>query len=418
MKGKRTLVFLLCLIGFAFSFFCFSQNTRENLLKKKKQLEEEIQYTNSLLEETRESKQTSLRRVQLLTSQIRKREKLIKTINDQLNEVDITIAVQNVQIGRLSKELDRQRAEYARLIYSAYKNLDGHSRLMFVFSSKDFNQAYQRIKYLQQYTEYRRRQAEQIQRTRRTLQTKQQELESTRVEKLQLAQSQVSQKTKLEKEKTEKDQAVQNLTQKEKQLVATLAAKQKAAQNLQSEIQKLIAEEIRKSEERAKKTPAKAGGVKKEAPKNGLLLTPVEKELSNSFATNKGRLPWPTEKGVITGTFGEHAHPVLKYVKVKNNGVDITTQKGAPIRAVFNGKVSRIMNLPGSNKVVIIRHGDYLSVYSNLGDVVIRDGQEVVTKQIIGHVMANPEDPKSELHFELWLGKTLQDPQEWLVDAN
>jgi murein DD-endopeptidase MepM/ murein hydrolase activator NlpD len=149
-----------------------------------------------------------------------------------------------------------------------------------------------------------------------------------------------------------------------------------------------------------------------------ILLTNDEQVLSSSFASNKGKLPWPSEHGVITGRFGEHPHPVLKYVKVKNNGIDISTEKGALVRTVFNGKVSRVMSFPNLNKVVIIRHGEYLTVYSNLEEVNVKDGQTVTTKQLIGKIHTNPEDSKTDLHFEIWLGKSTQDPQEWLSGAN
>jgi septal ring factor EnvC (AmiA/AmiB activator) len=221
-------------------------------------------------------------------------------------------------------------------------------------------------------------------------------------------------------EKEDKDKSVKELSQKEKQLMATLKQKQQTANQLQIEIQKLIAAEIRNAASRAKKEEGKDVKTTKESKSPGgeIMLTPVERELSSSFASNKGKLPWPTERGVITGQFGEHPHPVLKYVKVKNNGVDIATSRGAGVRAVFNGKVSRVMSFPNMNKVVIIRHGDYLTVYSNLETVDVADGQAVSTKQKIGTVHTNTEDSKSEVHFELWLGKTLQDPQVWLAGTS
>jgi len=137
--------------------------------------------------------------------------------------------------------------------------------------------------------------------------------------------------------------------------------------------------------------------------------------LSSSFSANRGRLPWPCDRGFISGSFGEHAHPVLEYIKVKNNGIDIMTERGSQVKSVFNGRVSRVLSLPNLNRVVIIRHGEYLTVYSNLGEVSVRDGQEVTAKQNIGQVFTNPDDQKTELHFEIWRGKVIQNPENWLA---
>ena len=169
---------------------------------------------------------------------------------------------------------------------------------------------------------------------------------------------------------------------------------------------------MRKKEAKEKKNgiPPKA----KDTP-SAMDFTPKEKELSSSFSANRGRLPWPCDRGFISGSFGEHAHPVLEHVKVKNNGIDIMTEQGSAVKTVFGGKVSRVMSLPGLNNIVIIRHGEYLTVYSNLGEVSVRDGQEVTVKQSIGKVHAGSGDQKSELHFELWRGKVIQNPEEWLA---
>ena len=201
--------------------------------------------------------------------------------------------------------------------------------------------------------------------------------------------------------------------------MTTLKAKQQAAQRLENEIEKLIAEEIRASEDRAQKTAAKdnkTGNITRPTPRgNTMELTPREQQLSSSFASNRGRLPWPCERGFISSPFGEHKHPVLEYVKVKNNGVDIMTERGSLVKAVSNGRVSRGMSFANLNRVVIIRHGDYLTVYSNLSEVSVRDGQEVSAKQAIGRVFTNPDEQKGELHFEIWRGKVIQNPEDWLA---
>jgi septal ring factor EnvC (AmiA/AmiB activator) len=395
-----------------------SQESKEKLQKTKKQLEEDIRYTSKLLEETHRTKQNSLNKVILLNQQIEKRESLIKTISGEVDQIQVQMEVQRGHISTMSEELKKMKNEYARMIYYAYKNLNAYNRLLFIFSAEDFNQAYRRLLYYQQYSAYRRTQAELIRDAQMKLDRKQKELEETKQQKLTLARSEESEKGQLTQEKEEKDKTVQQLSQKEKTLESALREKQKTAEKLEREIEKLIAAEIKAASERAKKTDSRDAKTKMKTTRTEIMLTNDEQVLSSSFASNKGKLPWPSEHGVITGRFGEHPHPVLKYVKVKNNGIDISTGKGASVRTVFNGKVSRVMSFPNLNKVVIIRHGEYLTVYSNLEEVNVKDGQTVTTKQMIGKIHTNPEDSRTDLHFEIWLGKTTQDPQEWLSGAN
>jgi murein hydrolase activator len=408
----------MLLLAFLVPSTAVSQDAKEKLQKTKKQLEEEIRYTAKLLEETHKTKQNSLNKVILLNRQIEKRQSLINAISGEVGQIQGQMTVQQKQLSSLSDELKKMKAEYARMIYYAYKNLNANNRLLFIFSAEDFNQAYHRLLYYQQYSAYRRTQAELIRDAQMNLNRKQKELEETRQEKLTLARSQESEKSQLTQEKEEKDKTVKQLSQKEKDLEASLREKQKAAEKLTHEIEKMIASEIRAAAERARKADSRDAKAKMTTTPTEIMLTHDEQALSSSFANNKGKLPWPSERGVITGKFGEHPHPVLKYVKVKNNGIDISTEKGSSVRTVFNGKVSRVMSFPNLNKVVIIRHGEYLTVYSNLEEVSVKDGQNVSTRQVIGKVHTNPEDSRTDLHFEVWLGKTIQDPEVWLSGTN
>jgi septal ring factor EnvC (AmiA/AmiB activator) len=409
------LLVMVCLLG----SYAQSAKDKEKLQKTKRQLEEEIRYTTDMLEQTKKSKQTSLNKLQILNKQIKSREALINAINRELSDVEVAITVENVQIDQMSRQLQELKAEYARMIYYVYRTMNGYNKLMFIFSARDFNQGYQRLRYYQQYASYRRRQVERIESTQMAINSKRRELEDIKSQKLSLIESQEEERQKLNREKLEKAKAVKEFSSKEKQLIATLKAKQKAAQRLENEIEKLIAEEIRASEDRAQKASGKenkAGSNAKPVQRgNTLELTPREQQLSSSFASNRGRLPWPCDRGFISSPFGEHKHPVLEYVKVKNNGVDIMTERGSLVKAVFNGRVSRVMSFANLNKVVIIRHGDYLTVYSNLADVSVRDGQEVTAKQAIGRVFTSPDDQKGELHFEIWRGKVIQNPEDWLA---
>ncbi len=414
----HSVCFLLALITFIHAdSFSQSSSDREKLMKTKEQLEKEIRYTTEILEQTQKSKQSSLNRLQILNKQIRSREALIGAINRELDQVQTDIAVENQQISQMTKELSALKSEYARMIYHAYRMMNGQSKLMFIFSARDFNQGYQRLKYYQQYTSYRRRQAERIMATQSTIDKKRKELETVKNQKLTLIQSQEQEKKKLGREKLDKNRTIKELSSKEKKLLSTIRTKQQSAQKLNNEIEKLIAEEIRASETRMGKSGTrdiKPGTAGKSNTHSTLEMTPKEKELSNSFSANRGKLPWPCDRGFISSTFGEHNHPVLEHVKVKNNGIDIMTEKGSLVKSVFNGKVSRVLSFPNLNKIVILRHGDYLTVYSNLSEVNVKDGQAVTTKQTIGRVYINPEDLKSELHFEIWQGKVKQNPEDWL----
>ncbi|MCX6286970.1 MAG: peptidoglycan DD-metalloendopeptidase family protein [Bacteroidetes bacterium] len=414
---KSVFIGLQLILVFLLAVAAFGQGDREKLQKTKKQLEDEIRYTTELLERTKQSKQVSMEKLKILNQRIRSREALIATINRELGQIDMNIQVENVELDRMSKQLKTLKTDYARMIYHAYRTMNGRNKLMFIFSAKDFNQAWQRIKYYQQYSEYRRRQAERIESTTHVINDQRKDLEAKKQEKLSLFESQQKEKVKLDLEKQEKANTVKELSSKEKQLMATLKTKQKAAARLQYEIEKLISSEIRASEERMHKTE---GNEKK--PTGRIVsgpatyeMTPRERELSSSFASNRGRLPWPCEKGFISGTFGEHPHPVLERVKVKNNGVDITTEPNSQVKAVFNGKVSKVMSFPNLNNVVIVRHGEYLTVYSNLDVVSVREGQDVSTRQAIGKVHYNSEEQKTELHFEIWKGKMIQNPENWLA---
>ncbi|MBE0648465.1 MAG: peptidoglycan DD-metalloendopeptidase family protein [Bacteroidales bacterium] len=385
-------------------FFCFgwsvsAQTTKDKLNQDRQKLETEIEYTSKLLNQTQKNKETSLRDLQLLNSRIKKREILLNTIGKEINEVNRKIREDQVLINKRSKELKELNEEYARMIYYTYKITKAQNRLLFIFSAKDFNQAYQRLKYYQQYTAYRRKQAERIREAQVALSKQMHALELTRAEKLKLSETESGEKSKLDKEKLLKDRTVQDLSKKEKQLLATLRTNQKALQKLQKEIERILAEEAKaRSSDKNRDAGVKA----------------AEMRLSSNFAANKRRLPWPTDQGVVTSTFGEHQHPVLKYVKVNNNGIDIMTGQRAPVKAVFNGVVSKVLSIPNLNMVVMLRHGDYLTVYSNLDEVMVTAGETVVTGQVIGKAYYNADEGKSEINFQIWQAKTIMNPQDWL----
>lgn len=394
------------LLAFMFLFFYQSigqTNKKSKLEQEKQKIEDDIRFTNKLLEETKKNKKVSLNQLAIIDNNIRQREKLVDSYNAQILEVGERIEKTSLSINRLSKELEALKAEYAKLIYYAFKNRSAYDQLMFIFSSEDFNQAFRRIKYFQQYSEYRKNQAELIMKKRTEMKNTIALLEKQKAEKLSLLNKKEKERLGLLKDKEEQSLVVKDLGKKEKELKSKLKENEKAAKKLQAEIEKIIAEEIKLASEKS--------GTKK----SGLFsLTPEEAALSDNFEMNRGKLPWPSERGIVSSTYGEHEHPLLKGVITKNNGVDILTDHGSTARAVFDGVVSKVISMPTYNYVVMVRHGEYLTVYSNLDEVYVKKGDKVNIKQKIGLIRTDSKESKTELHFELWKGKTLLNPANWL----
>ncbi len=414
MKKRNNFIlsFLLLLLTFA----SFAQTAKE-LEEKKKRLQDDIKYTNKLLDETENSKKKSLNQLRLLGTKIEMRQELIKTISKEVKLIDRQINQTNSVVGSLENDLKKLKAEYAQMIYFAWKNQNSYNKLMFIFSSKDFNQAYLRLKYIQQYADYRKKQAKIIKETQLALGEKIDVLKKSRTEKAALLTNEEQEKLKLTSEKKEKDELLENLQDREAQLKKELKQKQNEAQKLQKEIERIIAEEIKKRQEEARKKAAAdklAGKEVKETP-SGFSLTPEEILISGNFELNKGKLPWPSDRGIITGHFGESTHPDLPNVKINNNGIDIGTDKESKARAVFDGTVSAIISIPGAYRAVMVRHGDYISVYSNLEEVFVKKDDKIKVKQEIGKVHTDDSEGKTELHFEIWKGNEKTNPEEWLL---
>jgi len=380
----------------------FAQN-KSDLEKKKKNLQKEINYTNKLLNETKKNKDHSLEELLNLKSKINARSNLIAAMGAEMKLINQQILNNSSEIKLLEKELARLKSEYAKIIYYAFKHRSTYDKLMFVFASKDINQAYKRLKYIQQYTEYRKTQVQEILNTQTSLKQKIAELEKINQEKIALVSLEEQEQQKLAVEKVEQENIVQKLQGKEQELKETLKKKQAAARKLQKAIQRIIEEEIRKAREAAKKN----GKTTK-----GFPMTPEAIKLSNSFASNKGKLPWPVLQGSITGRFGKHPHPVLKEITINNNGIDISTTKGSTARALFGGEVSSVAIIPGEGKVVMIRHGEYLSVYSYMSDVYVKKGDKITTKQELG-LLVNDRG-KTKIHLEIWKGMTKLNPEYWI----
>jgi len=403
---RLLVIFLLLLTGGG----TLTAQTKKELEAKKARIQREIDFTNKQLKIVEKNKNATTEQLNALRKKIQLREQLIGTINSEITTLGGEIESTSKEIGHLENQLQKLRNDYASMIRYAYKNRNVYQQMMFVFAAADFNQAYKRMKYLQQYGMYRRQQAGEITNTQTELNGKKQELEARKNEKTSLRNTEQKQKTTLEKERQQQDQVLKNLTDREKRLRKELAEKQAAKKKLDNAIESIIRKEIE-----AAKKKATAAGKKNVTNANVFTLTPEAAKLSNSFSGNKGLLPWPVEQGTITETFGEHPHKELKGIIIKNNGIDIQSTKGAAARAVFEGTVSGVVSIPGSGKAVIIRHGEYLTVYSNLNSVTVSTGDKVTTKQRIGTIGDADEGNRGQIHLEIWKNTAKLDPKPWLT---
>ena len=419
----------------------FGQKTKG---KSKKQLQSEItslqneiSTANQLLKKTKKDREMTLNEVSILDSKIKQREKLIKAYNEQIAVLDEEIKSGQSNIRSLNSDLGKLQKEYAKMIVFANKNRSHYERLGFVFASKDFNQAFRRLRYIREFSDARKLKMDQIAGTEKRISSEVEASRQAREQQAAMLADEKVQKTELQREKEELNRQVANLKKQEGSIQQDIKNKQQQAQKLQKAIDDIIAEEIRKANEEAerkrieaeKKAAAKKAKNKDKgktattkpttttpapAKEKGMALTPAEKTLSNSFVNNKGKLPWPVERGVISSSYGKHASVVSNKVTVTNNGIDIATTAGASARAVFEGEVASVTKLTGSNTVVIIRHGEYFTVYSNLESVTVKRGDKVKTKQNIGKVHTSKTDNKTELHFELLKEQARQNPANCL----
>lgn len=427
-NNAKKYIIILILSMIAFPFNLYSQD-RNKLEKEKIKLEKEIASMNKILNETKKTKKMSTSELRVLEKKISQRKKLIKNINSQMGMLNNEIKSTQQSIGELCKEITILRESYAQMLRYAQKNKTNTDKLLFIFSSKDYKEAYQRYIFFRQFGDLQKEKLAQIQSKTNELSKRTNELELKRTNQEKLLQQELKNSKELNKEKSEKQKTVNQLQKKEKQIAKNLKDKQKQVKKLQQQIDNAIAAEVKKQKElAAKKKKQMATNTttnKKEAEANKAAIetakkknytiatTPEEVALSSSFEANKGKLPWPTSQGVIVSQYGVHKHPEVKGAVIENKGIDIRTTKGSTVRSIFKGEVSRVAKGPTGLLVVIIRHGEYMSVYANLKSVSVKNGQKVDTKQTIGTVSTN-EDGVSEYKFQIFKGTHHLNPSIWL----
>lgn len=382
----------------------FSQD-KSALERNKKQLEEEIAFNQKLLKETEKSQKTSENQVFILKSNISKREKIIKNINFEIQNIDRSIQQKNTAIGKSQEELKSLKDDYAKMILFARKNQSSYTALAYVFAADDFNQAFRRLKYLQQISQFRVAQAEKIVHSQENLKKQITDLELIKVQKEEKKIEEEKEKKQLNSDKAKMDASVKSLKKEGNKLKQEIKKKQQEARALQKEIERIIAEEIRKAA--AKKDTKKEG-------KQQFALTPSELALSNDFTSNQGKLPWPVERGIVSKDFGTHRN-ALTNIEENNNGIDILTNQSNDALAIFEGVVTKVWQIRGYYNVVMIRHGEYITVYAKLDAVYVKQGDKVKTKQKIGKIHTDASIGQTEVHFELWKGQIKQNPSNWLA---
>lgn len=393
MRNSSTKILILFVL--LFGFVSASAQTKEELQKKKQKTEEDLRLTNQLLQQTEKTKSAGLNKLLIIKKRISLREKLINEISQQINMLDDEIEQNSQRIIKLENELKQLKQEYAKMIYFAYKNRNNYDRLMFILASEDFNQAYRRMKYFQQYTKYRKKQAQKILITQKNLEYETEQLKEQRSDKIKLLSSKEREKAHLSSEKVKENQEVARLKRKEQELRNKIRENQRVMKQLENAIADLIAREAK--ENKTYKT-----------------LSADEELISQQFKSNRGKLIWPIDNGVIIREFGEHPHPVIKGVKIKNDGIDIGTNKDAKVKAVFAGEVKNVIAVPGANMAVIIRHGHYLTLYSNIVNVRVKPGDKVTKGYYIGDVYYTDNDEGSVLHLRVYEETKVLNPKNWL----
>lgn len=391
----------------------------QRLEQQRKAALAEIETTNKLLNETTQSAKNSLTRLNLLSSQILSRKKVIDLLNQEMRAIDQQIDGLQSEITNLEKELKTKQGNYSRSAQRLQRRHSSQDKLLFILSAESFTQSMRRMRYLREFAYWQKQQANDIVRKQEEIKRRQTELKATRNEKEALLQTREEENQKLQGEEANQKVEVQQLNKRQKELQADLRKKRQQANALNKQIEKLIAEEIAKAQAAAKAKSGEKTETKEERTaesKGGYAMTKAEKKLSEDFASNRGRLPLPLEgRYTIVGHFGEQQHQELKYVRTNNNGIDIQTVPGTEARAVFSGEVTSVFVVPGFNNSVIVRHGNYLTVYSNLSQVYVKKGDKVTTRQAIGKIFTDNENGNETiLHFQLWKEKTKLNPTPWL----
>ena len=385
------------------SFSQIKNDEQKKLEAQRLKLKKEIKQINNLLFSNTKNRKIALNEVENIETRLNVRLELIKVTNKQANLLTRRININLRNIDNQRKELDELKKEYAKMIQKSYASKSLQNRLMFLFSSENFLQAYRRIQYLKQYARYRRKQGLQISEKTKLLQNLNKVLIEENEVKTKLINENREIRKKLVQEQKKQQELINTLRLKQSSLRTQIENKQKQRQRIDKEINRLIREAI-----------AESNRISGKKSREIFQLTPEAKLIAENFQENKGRLPWPLEKGVVTQGFGRQRHPVVKTTIIQSNGVTISTEPFAKVRAVFEGEVMSVIIIKGSNPSLLIRHGSYITLYTNLSKLYVKKGEKVSSKQVIGEVFTNQQTGRTQLQFGIFNNIKALNPKDWV----
>src|SRR5210317_724651 len=401
--SRKLLFLMLFWIGIGTLMSQTTSKRQQELEAQRVRLKNEIKQINALLFSSSKTRKNVLTEVEDLQVKLNVRDELIKVTNAQINLLTRKINLNERTISSQRKELEALKEDYANMIQKSYASKSLQNRLMFLFSSENFLQAYKRIQYLKQYARYRRKQGIAIAEKTTLLQELNKTLNREKATKLSLIEENRAVQKELEKERSQQQNLIKTLKRKERSLAAQIAEKEKQRKAIDREINRLIREAIAASN--------KAAGKKGN---QTFQLTPEAKLIAANFQANKGRLPWPLEKGVVIQGFGRQQHPVVKTTTIQSNGVILATAPATQVRAVFEGEVMSVIVIKGSNPSVLIRHGNFITLYTNLAKLYVKKGEKVKAKQTIGEVFTNQQTGKTQLQFGIFNNVKALNPKDWV----
>ena len=415
LKNKLVLVLLLFV-----SNLLFAQKKSDQLQAEQTRLENKLNTTKGLLEKVKKGTQLSMNELKLIENQVRDREQLVQNVDNQIRGAELTISSKSNQVKQLQEKLVRMKAQYRSMLLYAYKHRSLHGKMMYIFSASNYFEAVKRTNYLKRIAEIQNKQFKIILQSQKSIHKEINSIQEQKNRQLSLLETKIAEKERILKDKQEKEKALAKLKKDENKLRAELQTAEKKKAELKRRIKQAIDKEIAEAEAKAKKDQKKAEAQKsastskkaeskstssetKTAEKKPVVVTETKESaaLGKSFESNRGKLPWPVLKGTIVEGYGKNPHPTLANVYTNNNGIDIGAPKGAQVRSVFEGEVTSVLNIPGAGKVVIIKHGNYRTVYSNLQEVFVAVGAKVTTKQAIGSLLPDDGGGLSTAHFEI-----------------
>ena len=411
--------FLLSLIFICTTSLMWSQESQQEKLEARKaQIQKEIRENEKLLQSVKKKEKSAINVIVIQSNKIKLKEKLINTTEKQTKLLGNDMYVNQVKINKLKKELEILKADYAEMIVKSYKSRSEESRAMFLLSSENFLQAYKRAQYMKQYTNYRKMQGEEIKSKSDQLLDYNGKLNVQKTAKQKLIAEKEKERLSLEKEKQEQERLVNSIKKDKKKIQTDIRKKQQEARSIDKQINRIVREAIAAANRKAALERAKANPsapVSKVAVSSSKIeLTPESKLIADNFRANRGRLPYPVEKGFISLGYGDQPHPVFNTLTIHNSGVEITTEQGSSARAVFGGEVTSVIVLSPLNRAVMIQHGDFFTVYQNLSSVSVSKGDKVSIKQSLGRVRTNNETGKTVIKFLILQNTTYNNPQSWL----